>query len=117
MTATLRAGVAVLSSQSLREYYNVMSRRVGSGASLKALRTEIVAMRPLVPPELLEDRVADAWAVQDRYKVNFWDALLIAAARTAGCTVFLSEDLQAGQSFDGVRVINPFVDTPAAIGL
>jgi len=49
--------------------------------------------------------------------LSYWDALLLAAAAEAGCTVLLSEDMGNGADYFGVRVINPFGTdglTPAA---
>jgi predicted nucleic acid-binding protein len=45
-----------------------------------------------------------------RYGVSYWDAAIIEAARSAGCDVVLSEDLDDTTEFDGVRVENPFRD-------
>jgi predicted nucleic acid-binding protein len=42
-------------------------------------------------------------------QVSFWDALIIAAAEKANCDYILSEDLNAGQTYRGVSVINPFL--------
>ncbi len=42
-------------------------------------------------------------------RLSFWDALIVETAIDAGATVLLSEDLQEGQVFEGVRVVNPFV--------
>jgi len=41
--------------------------------------------------------------------VSFWDGLIIAAAKRAGCRVLYSEDLRCGASFEGVEIVNPFV--------
>lgn len=52
------------------------------------------------------------WAalqIKDRYKLSYWDAAIIAAAMELGCHTVYSEDLNHGQSYAGVRVINPFV--------
>jgi predicted nucleic acid-binding protein len=43
-----------------------------------------------------------------RFEFAIWDALIVEAARAAGCKRVLSEDLQAGQDFGGVTVENPF---------
>jgi len=43
-----------------------------------------------------------------RFRIAVWDAMIIEAARSAGCDRVFSEDLQAGQDFDGVTVENPF---------
>jgi predicted nucleic acid-binding protein len=41
-------------------------------------------------------------------KISLWDALIVEAARSRGCTRLLSEDLQHGREFGSVRVENPF---------
>lgn len=45
----------------------------------------------------------------ERYQINFWDALLIAAAERAQCPLLLSEDLSHGQRYGSVTVHNPFL--------
>ena len=42
------------------------------------------------------------------YGIAFWDAAIVAAAESRGCERILSEDLNAGQMYGGVRVANPF---------
>ena len=49
-----------------------------------------------------------AWSVQERFRLSWWDALIVAAAEASGSPVLLTEDLQDGQLFDGLRVVNPF---------
>ncbi len=51
--------------------------------------------------------LSDAMDIQRRFKLSLWDALIISAAKKAGAKYIASEDLQDGQSFDGVRVKNP----------
>ena len=48
------------------------------------------------------------------FGLNYWDALIVAAAAQSGCTHLLTEDMQHGQQIDAVTLINPFesgVDT------
>jgi predicted nucleic acid-binding protein len=111
---SLRRAV-VLSAQSLREFYFNMLRQNGSIEAIRALRAEIAALDGYVPDTLRIDRITDAWALQDRYKLNFWDALLLASALAGGCSVFLSEDMNSGQKIDALTIINPFTTTPDAI--
>lgn len=52
------------------------------------------------------------WAalqLKERYQLSYWDSAIIAAALELGCHTVYSEDLNHGQSYAGVRVINPFV--------
>jgi len=44
----------------------------------------------------------------DRYRISYWDAAVVEAARSLGCRHLLSEDLNEGQDFNGVVVRNPF---------
>jgi predicted nucleic acid-binding protein len=43
------------------------------------------------------------------YGVRFYDGMIIASAERAGCKRVWSEDLNAGQEYFGVTVVNPFV--------
>ena len=55
-----------------------------------------------------------AAAISQRYQINYWDGAILAAARSLGCDAVYSEDLSAGQDYDGLRVINPFLEEWAA---
>lgn len=50
-----------------------------------------------------------ALALKDRYRISYWDAAILAAAKSARCQQLLSEDLSHGQDYDGITVINPFL--------
>jgi predicted nucleic acid-binding protein len=52
------------------------------------------------------------WKLQDRYQLSYWDALIVAAAKTAACLYLLSEDFQPGQKLDGIQIVNPFLTDP-----
>lgn len=43
-----------------------------------------------------------------RFQINYYDALILAAANLAKCETVYSEDLNAGQTYAGVTVVNPF---------
>lgn len=60
-------------------------------------------------PELLDA----ALVARERWQLSYWDAAVIEAARLAQCEVILSEDLNAGQDYAGIRVLNPFAATGA----
>ncbi len=115
LAALEAAGAAVLSAQSLREYYWTMLRKDRSRSAVAALRQEISAMRSLVPDLLNADFLAEAWAIQDKCKIGFYDALLIASALAADCEIFLSEDMNSGQSVDTLTIVNPFTTAPEAV--
>ncbi len=45
---------------------------------------------------------------QSRWNISLWDALILAAARSSGAGELITEDLNHGQDYDGIRVVNPF---------
>jgi predicted nucleic acid-binding protein len=49
-----------------------------------------------------------AFAVHQRFQVSYWDAAVLAAAKRMGCHSVFSEDMNDGQNYDGVTVVNPF---------
>jgi predicted nucleic acid-binding protein len=51
----------------------------------------------------------------ERYQLSVWDALIVAAAKSAACTFLLTEDLRSGQDFDGLLVVNPFTTDPKSL--
>jgi predicted nucleic acid-binding protein len=107
---TARAGR--LSTQVLNEYYQVVTRRLRPGLSSHEAQEEIrefFAWKPVVITHLV---IEQAWLVEARWGLSYWDSLIVSAAREAGCRYLLTEDLQAGQEFDGLAVINPFVRAP-----
>lgn len=46
--------------------------------------------------------------VHRRFQLSYWDAAILAAAKRMGCHTVYSEDLNDGQTYDGVTVVNPF---------
>jgi predicted nucleic acid-binding protein len=58
--------------------------------------------------ELSVQLLLDALATSARWHISYWDAAVVEAARKAKCAIVLSEDLQEGMDFAGVRVENPF---------
>ena len=50
----------------------------------------------------------NALATSARWIISYWDAAIVDAARAGGCATLLTEDLQDGMDFGGVRVVNPF---------
>jgi predicted nucleic acid-binding protein len=56
--------------------------------------------------------VERGWYGMDRAHLSWWDGLILASAERLGCSVLLSEDFQAGRSYEGVRVVSPFERGP-----
>src|SRR5262249_20846558 len=55
------------------------------------------------------DSVITALQLEERYQISFWDALIVQAAQVSGAELLYSEDLNHGQWYGSVRVVNPFL--------
>ena len=62
------------------------------------------------------DSVRRGLTLSQRYRLSSWDGLIVQAALDAGCTTLFTEDLQAGQRFGDLEVVNPFVDAAHEAG-
>ncbi|MBL9113382.1 MAG: PIN domain-containing protein [Verrucomicrobiaceae bacterium] len=51
----------------------------------------------------------ESLAICARYQISYFDACILAAAKQLGCSTVYSEDLNDGQTYDGLRVVNPFI--------
>jgi predicted nucleic acid-binding protein len=49
--------------------------------------------------------------IEVRYKISFWDALILQAANSSGVSILYSEDLAAGQKYRSIRIVNPLADS------
>ena len=100
-----------ISYQVLQEFYvKVTQIWPDAREQVRAEVRDLLAWQPVSANAALLER---AWRVQDRYRLSFWDALIVAAAKVASCRYLLTEDLQADQEVDGILIINPFRHSPA----
>ena len=99
----------VLSTQVLQEYCNVAIKKLKlPPAHIRAQldlyeQFEVVQVTPAIIRAGLD--------LHQTRSVSFYDAIVLASAQTAGCSVLLSEDMNAGELVGGVRVVNPFLDS------
>lgn len=100
-------GEGVLSTQVLQELCVNLRRKLARPLPVDDLRQlvqdylswEIVVNTP--------QSVIQALDIEVRYKISYWDALVLHAAESCGAAVLYSEDLAAGQHYGPVRVVNP----------
>jgi predicted nucleic acid-binding protein len=104
-----------LSFQVLQEFYVTVTQKLEPGLEASLARSDVrslLAWRPIsADPFLLED----AFALEDRHSISWWDALIVAAARMARCRYLISEDLQDGKEYEGLTIVNPFLRSPAEV--
>ena len=104
-----------MSVQVLQEYYVTVTRKLAPG--LDGARVQEHVRRYLTWDPLATDGpvLEDAWAAEERFRLSWWDALIVAAAHRQGCGHLLTEDLADGRDLDGVRVVNPFAHAPEEV--
>jgi predicted nucleic acid-binding protein len=101
-------GDAVASSQVLAEFATTLLHKKIPPAPAEAVGAVLDTLAPIrlvLPDAGIVRRAVEAHAV---YGVHFYDGMIVAAAERAGCERIWSEDLNAGQSYFGVKVENPF---------
>lgn len=96
------------SFQVLRELYATLTREPGLGLDPAEARQIVEALAAWQPIQIDLAVLRRAWAIEESFRLSWWDALIVAAAQASESAVLLTEDLQDGQRFDGVRVVDPF---------
>lgn len=96
-----------LSIQVLQEFYVNITQKVanplapGTAAQIIADLAAWEVHNPKV------DDVLDAIGIQRRYQLSFWNAMIVTSALQLDCVTLWSEDLNPGQAYDSVTVVNP----------
>jgi predicted nucleic acid-binding protein len=103
------SGNGVISTQVLQEFYVNVRRKAAnpvSDAAARSLIEDYIAWDPVINDGT---SVIEAIDIERRFRLSFWDALIIVAAHRAGAGVVLSEDFSHGQKYGDVQVVDPFV--------
>ena len=101
-----------LSVQVLQEFYVQSTRTTRRNPVSHEMAAKLMgtwSRFPLQPitPELM----FLALEIRERYQFSYWDAAVVAAAQTLGCSELWSEDMQHTQAVGSVTIVNPFLDT------
>ena len=105
------SGRGVLSTQVLQELCINLRRKSSRPLSVEETRRlvqdylswEIFVNTPASTIQALD--------IEVRYKISFWDALILQAAESSGVAILYSEDLATGQRYGSIRVVNPLADS------
>lgn len=101
------SGNGILSTQVLQELCVTLQHRSTPALSTDEVRQvlrdyllwEVV---PNTPP-----MVVQAYEIQLRHRISFWDAMILLAAEIAGASILYSEDFSAGHKYGSIQVVNP----------
>jgi predicted nucleic acid-binding protein len=104
---TTRKGV--VSFQVVQEFLNVALRKFDPPFAIGDAEQYLATVfRPLLAVHSSPALYLSALRVMSKYQISWYDSVIVAGANEASCEVLYSEDLQDGQKFDQVRVVNPF---------
>jgi predicted nucleic acid-binding protein len=105
---------AGISEQVLFEFYHSTTRKrripaVEAATIIRDLAQKLTLM--VAPPTIVDDTLRLLAA----YRLSVWDARILAVCGAYECHTLLSEDMQDGGIYNGVRVVNPFIHKNATI--
>lgn len=94
------------SAQVIAEAYAVCTRKIGVAPHTAWAELErFFVWNPQIVDEALLRRARE---IEMRYKLSWWDSMIVAAAQLQGCVLLLTEDLQDGAVFGAVTARSPF---------
>ena len=106
-----RSQTGVISTQVLQEFCFNLRRKFRPQLSIAETveRVSNYLSWPTVT-NTVESTIA-ALEIEAEQQLSFWDALIVNAAQVSNSNILYTEDLNHGQIFGSVRVVNPFLET------
>jgi len=108
LTTLWRSRSGRLSVQVLSEYYYTCTRKLQPRMPEPAAWDDVRALMQWRPRSIDALLLQSGREIAVQHRLSWWDSLIVAAARSEGCSMLLSEDLQDGAVYGGVTVRNPF---------
>ena len=103
------SGEGIVSYQVVQEFFNVALRRFSEPmTSAEAEQYLITVFRPLLAVHSSPAIYLDGLRISAKYRLGWYDSLIVAAALEARCDVLYTEDLQDGREIESVTIENPF---------
>ncbi len=98
----------MLSTQVLAEFAAILLHKMSPRARPADVEAVLNTLGPIGLIALDGEVVRRAVEAHAKYGLHFYDGMIVAAAERGACGRVLSEDLNAGQDYFGVKVENPF---------
>ena len=96
----------VVSSQVMNEFANVAMKKLSmTEDEVRQYVESFLGVRVVMQQQVWTLRALE---IKKQHGLQFYDSLMLAAAEDAGCSEFLTEDLNDGQMYGGVKAVNPF---------
>ena len=106
ISAAVASGGYKINVQVLNEFSSVAHRKLG--LTIDEIKAYLEMFRALTILPVPADVTEKGLDVMQRYGLQFYDSLLLVAASESGCSEFISEDLNDGQIYCGIKAVNPF---------
>lgn len=98
-----------LNTQVLSEFYVTITKKMKrplSSSQASQIISDLGLWKLDIPN--VED-ILDAIQISQRYMISFWNSLIVCSAINLDCSIIWIENLNSGQYFDKVKVVNPFL--------
>lgn len=99
----------VVSAQVINEFHWTLSRKYGipDELILEKVESGIARLADIVPLDY--SNYLNAFHIRNKFRLSFWDSLIIQSALQNGCSLLYSEDLNHGMTIEKMlRIVNPF---------
>jgi len=102
------SGEGCLSLQVLQEFFVNITRKVSKPLPRSAAANIIEKLGSWTTHSPTTKDLLAAIEIHGRRRISLWDALVVRSASRLGCKILWTEDLKDGETYEGVRVRNPF---------
>ena len=96
--------------QALNEFYDVVTGKLRYAVTREQASDQVDSLLAWSPKAVDAEVLHRARHVEQRHRLNWWDALIVAAAQLQDCRILYSEDLHHGAIYDSLQVRNPFIE-------
>ena len=110
LAQAIREGNGYISLQVVKEFCNVLTKKSNKSVAEIFGAWDIFNRFKFVTGSLA--LVRRALEIKGQYEIQFYDALMLAAAEAGACDEILTEDLNNGQVYCGIKAVNPFLSSP-----
>lgn len=102
------SGNGTVSTQVLQEFVVYLRHKVAHPLGAQETRRVLQDLMGWNVFVNTAESILQALEIAERYQISFWDGLIVQAAEGAGAEILYTEDLSHGQTYGGVRAVNPF---------
>lgn len=101
---------AVVSYQVVQEFFNLALRKFSHPMNIAEAEQYLqTVFQPLLAVQSSHTLFSQALRLEDKYRLSWCNALIVAAAAESQCAILYSEDMHDGHRFEELQIKNPFL--------